>query len=167
MNESPAFYDPARFAFTEALERHWREILAEYHRIRGQLEDWVERELYNAGWQVFGVYNFPDGEPLADNVARCPLTARLIAEHFPRHGAGGFSVLAPGTEIHPHQGYQGDFLRCHLGLEVPAGDCGLSVAGEARRWEAGRVLVFDDRHWHQAWNRTPAERVILLVDFVP
>jgi beta-hydroxylase len=67
----------------------------------------------------------------------------------------------------PHRGYQGEFLRCHLGLEVPAGDCALRVGGEVRRWAEGRSLVFDDRLEHDAWNLTPHERVVLLIDFVP
>jgi beta-hydroxylase len=149
------------------LRRRWREILAEYLAVRDLAVDWVERDLYGRGWKVFGLYDFPSGAPLGDNVARCPLTAQLIARHVPRHGAAGFSVLRPGTRIRAHRGYPGEFLRCHLGLRVPHGDCGLRVGGELRRWRAGAALVLDDRFEHEAWNRTPRERVVLLVDFVP
>ena len=131
------------------------------------MELWFERELYGEGWQVFGLFDFPHGRPIATNVAKCPVTAALVAEHVPRHGAAGFSVLAPRTRIRPHVGYQGDFLRCHLGLEIPDGDCGLRVGDTTRRWEEGRVLVFDDRHDHEAWNMSDASRAVLLIDFVP
>jgi len=161
------FHDPHSFAFTARLQESWRAVATEYERVAGHLIDWFERELYGDGWKVFGLYDFPQGRALAENVERCPLTAALVAEHVPRHGAAGFSVLRPGTRIQPHRGFPGEFLRCHLALKVPAGECGLKVAGETRRWREGEVLVFDDRVEHEAWNETPAERVVLLLDFVP
>ena len=161
------FHEAAACAFTAELERHWQTIRAEYDAVRGELIDWFERELYDQGWKVFGLYDFPHGRPIEANVRKCPVTAALIADHVPRHGAAGFSVLAPRTRIRAHVGYQGPFHRCHLGLEVPAGDCGLRVGDQTRRWDAGRVLVFDDRVEHEAWNMTGESRAILLVDFVP
>jgi beta-hydroxylase len=161
------FHDAERFAFVAALRRHWREIHGEFLGVQDRLVDWFERELYGEGWKVFGLYDFPHGKPIADHVARCPLTAGLVARHVPRHGAAGFSVLRPGTRIQPHAGYPGEFLRCHLGLRVPPGDCGLRVGGEARAWREGEALILDDRFEHEAWNLTAQERVLLLVDFVP
>jgi len=161
------FYDPAAFAFTAPLQQQWRAICAEYESVTGELVDWFERELYGDGWKVYGLYDFPHGRPLAHNVARCPVTSALVARHVPRHGAAGFSVLRPRTRIKPHRGYAGDFLRCHLALKVPGGDCGLTVAGETRRWREGEALVFDDRVEHEAWNDHDLERVVLLLDFVP
>jgi beta-hydroxylase len=161
------FYDPGSFTFTAPLESHWSCIYQEYQNIEEHLVDWVERELYGEGWRVYPLFQFPGGEPIAEHVSRCPLTAALVREHFPRHGAAGFSVLRPQTRIQPHQGFQGNSLRCHLGLRVPAGDCALTVNDMTRQWQNGKVLVFDDRFWHEAWNLTPEDRVILLVDFVP
>lgn len=161
------FHAPSACEFASVLERNWRSIRDDYHAVRHELIDWVERELYDEGWKVFGLFDFPHGRPIEANVAKCPTTAALIAEHIPRHGAAGFSVLAPRTRIRSHVGYQGQFLRCHLGLEVPPGDCALRVGEETRRWEAGRVLVFDDRVDHEAWNLTDEARAVLLVDFVP
>ncbi len=167
MAESPAFYPPDEFAFTEALRRHWRTIRAEYLAVRAEAVDWAERKLYDEGWKVLALYQFPHGEVIPENATRCPETARLVAEHFPTHGAAGFSILLPGTEIRPHQGYQGPFLRCHLGLVVPDGDCAIEVDCQTRRWSEGELLVLDDRLLHRAWNRTNSERAVLLVDFVP
>jgi len=161
------FYDPAGFAFTAPLREHWRGIYAEYQRVSGELIDWFERELYGEGWKVYGLYDFPHGRPLAQNAGRCPLTAGLVERHVPRHGAAGFSVLRPRTRIQPHRGYAGEYLRCHLGLKVPGGECGLTVGGETRRWREGEVLVFDDRVEHAAWNDHEEERVVLLLDFIP
>lgn len=162
-----AFHSPDRFPFTLALEQHWRDIHREFLGIRADLVDWVERDLYGEGWKVFGLFDFPHGQPLEAGVAKCPFTAHLIQAQIPNHGAAGFSVLQPHTRIRPHQGYQGSFLRCHLGLDVPPGDCALRLEQETRQWQTGKTLVFDDRGWHEAWNLTDQERVVLLIDFIP
>ena len=133
------FYDPSYFNFTQALE---------------------------ANWQVFGLFDFPHAKAIASHVQQCPVTASLIEQHIPTHGAAGFSLLQPKTQIKPHQGYQGDFLRCHLGLKIPQGDCALKVNNEIRNWKQGKVIIFDDRVIHNAWNLTQEKRVILLIDFV-
>ncbi|MBI2467934.1 MAG: aspartyl/asparaginyl beta-hydroxylase domain-containing protein [Candidatus Rokubacteria bacterium] len=161
------FHAPSRFPFAAVLEQHWRGIYDEYLGITGQLVDWVEKELYDEGWKVFALFDFPHGRPVPANVAKCPQTASLVERHVARHGAAGFSLLTPKTRIRAHEGYQGEFLRCHLGLKIPAGDCGLRVRGDVRRWEPGKVLIFDDRVTHESWNLTDEERVVLLIDFVP
>ena len=161
------FHAPDEFPFVPVLEDAWQIVLEEYRAVRPRMEDWVERKLYDEGWKVIGLYDFPHGAPIPEHIALCPRTAALVHEHVPTHGVVGFSVLAPGTRIVPHEGYQGDFLRCHLALEVPEGDCGLEVEGDVRRWTAGRALVFDDRVTHRAWNLTDEERAVLIVDFVP
>lgn len=161
------FPDPARFPFIAELERHWREIHAEFLAVQEELIDYVEPDLYDQGWQVFGLWNLPHREPLKDGVPRCPRTAALMERLVPSHGAVAFSVLKPGTTIWPHTGVQGPYLRCHLALEVPAGACGISVGGEDRSWTEGRALVLDDRLEHAAWNLTQERRVVLLFDFIP
>lgn len=161
------FYPSTQFPFARQLEMNWERIHAEFVAIQGELSSYVERDLYDEGWQVFGLWNLPHREPLRGVLERCPFTSSLIEEHVPRHGAAGFSVLEPGTYIKPHRGVQGDFLRCHLGLETPAGDCALSVDGVPRSWTAGETLIFDDRQEHSAWNYTTLRRVVLLLDFVP
>jgi aspartyl/asparaginyl beta-hydroxylase (cupin superfamily) len=168
MTAPPAtrFYALDQFPFAAELERHWQRIHQEYLGVQTELVNWVERDLYGEGWQVYGLYDFPHGHAIAANTARCPFTAELIARHIPRHGAGGFSRLRPGTRIQAHQGYQGPFLRCHLGLDVPEGDCTLQVDDETRRWANGAALIFDDRLSHAAWNLTDRARVVLLVDFI-
>ena len=161
------YYPVDQFSFSNALRENWRQIRAEFDAIQSQLMDWFERELYGEGWQVYGLFDFPHGAPIQQNVGACPLTSALIQSHIPKHGAAGFSVLRPNTRIQPHVGYAGDFLRCHLGLYVPPGDCALRVAGEVHKWQEGELLIFDDRLLHDAWNLTDQDRVVLLIDFVP
>jgi beta-hydroxylase len=162
------FYDPGLFAFTPILEQNWQRIYDEYLGVQKQLFDWTEKELYGDGtWKVLLLYTMPDGKPIDEVVRKCPFTASLVKEHIPRHGVVTFSVLHSQTRLQPHHGYPGwEFLRAHLALKVPAGDCALKVGGEVRRWQTGRVLVFDDQAMHEAWNLTDEPRVVLLVDFL-
>jgi ornithine lipid ester-linked acyl 2-hydroxylase len=162
-----AFYEPARFPTIIAIAERWREILRDYRAIQSELVDYVEPHLFTAGWKVFGLWNLPHREALHGTLEKCPVTTSLIHEQVPGHGAAGFSVLTPGTRIIPHRGWQGHYLRCHIGLDVPAGDCALRVAGETRRWRQGEPLIFDDRLEHEAWNETASARVVLLFDFDP
>jgi aspartyl/asparaginyl beta-hydroxylase (cupin superfamily) len=66
--------------------------------------------------------------------------------------------------IEPHTGPTNMRLRCHLGINIPAGDCGLKVGGETRHWQEGRCLVFDDALRHESWNDTDQPRIVLIVD---
>jgi hypothetical protein len=73
-----------------------------------------------------------------------------------------FAAMAPGCHLRAHCGAFNHLLRLHLGLVIPKGDCALVVNGEKRRWQLGRWLCFDDTFQHEAWNRTPASRHVLL-----
>ncbi|MCA9186046.1 MAG: aspartyl/asparaginyl beta-hydroxylase domain-containing protein [Pirellulaceae bacterium] len=160
------FYDSQSFSFVPRLRQTWRAVLGEFEGVQHLLEEWCETELFDRSWKVFRLFEFPHGERIDQACEACPHTAALIESCFPEHGAGGFSVLEPWTTIHPHVGYAGRFLRCHLGLKVPAGDCAIRVGDDVRNWSNGDVMIFDDRVEHAAWNRTDERRVILLVDFV-
>jgi len=162
-----AFPDPTGFPFLAALESNWQRIHAEFLAVQHELANYVEAHLYDRGWQVVGLWNLPHREVLPASPLRCPQTAALMQQHVPSHGAVAFSVLEPWTHIRPHFGHPGPYLRAHLGLEVPAGDCGIRVGDQTRCWAAGRALVLDDRLEHEAWNRSPARRVVLLFDFIP
>ncbi|RKP46822.1 aspartyl/asparaginyl beta-hydroxylase domain-containing protein [Trinickia fusca] len=156
------FFAPSTFAFTERLTAHWPTVLAECAALpSSEFAAWPETRLYNQGWDVYGLYVME--KPLLGNCLFCPHTAALVKE-IPGLRTAGFSRLAPGTEIRPHVGYSHDVLRLHLTLRSH-GDCGLRVGGEVRRWTPGHCLIFDDTVEHEAWNRSTAERIVLLVDF--
>lgn len=108
------------------------------------------------------------GEPVVENVARCPATmAALGTVPAPRIAGRGpdamFSLLKPRTHIAPHNGMLNTRLICHLPLIVPDG-CRLRVGAETRVWEQDRLLLFDDSIEHEAWNGSDRNRVILLFD---
>jgi aspartyl/asparaginyl beta-hydroxylase (cupin superfamily) len=73
------------------------------------------------------------------------------------------SVLRPGTHIQPHHGMLNTRLIVHVPL-VTAPECRLRVGPEVRDWVEGRPLIFDDSFEHEAWNRGPETRAVLLFE---
>ena len=72
--------------------------------------------------------------------------------------------MSPQASIAPHYGACNLKLRCHFPLFVPE-EAYLSVAGDARPWEEGKMVVFDDAYEHEAANLSlDKERVIILID---
>src|SRR6185312_8324159 len=116
-------------------------------------------------WEV--VFLYERGRRHDDVCAACPVTVRGI-DTFPamRTAAGLIYVsrMRGDTHIAAHRGPTNLRLRCHLGLQVPAGDCAIRVGTETRQWETGRCLVFDDFFEHEAWNHTEEDRLVLIVD---
>ena len=157
------FLSPRDFPFTTVLESRWNNIRREFEQLSpDQLIPWPETDLYNAGWEVFGLWAM--GRKLIENCQSCPLTAEIV-EGVPGMTTAGFSLLAPGARIRPHVGYTNSVLRCHLGIVVPE-NCGIQVGNEIRHWQEGRCLVFDDTITHSAWNESAESRIVLLVDFL-
>lgn len=125
-----------------------------------------EGMLDNPDWSAF--YLWKDGEPVAENAARCPRTMAALGHvPFPRMRGRSpialFSQLRPGARIPPHHGFINTRLICHLPLLVPE-DCGFRVGNDTRSWQEGKAWVFDDTIEHEAWNRSGRTRVILLFE---
>jgi ornithine lipid ester-linked acyl 2-hydroxylase len=142
------FYEAPTFPFTADLETHWETIRDELSHLR-------------QGWDIFGLYAF--GVKVSHNCHLCPETTKLV-ERIPNLMTAGFSALASGTHIAPHNGHPDGVLRCHLGLIVPQ-DCGIRVGEEIQVWQEGKCLVFNDTVEHEAWNKGDRTRVVLLLDF--
>jgi len=118
-------------------------------------------------WSAYHFYRH--GERIDAHCRRCPVTAAALdalpLHRVPDHGPEAmFSVLRPGAHITPHTGVINGRLTVHLPLLVPP-DCGaLAVAREARPWQEGQCLVFDDSFVHEAWNKSEHTRVVLIFD---
>lgn len=121
----------------------------------------------SSNWTSFHFYRH--GERIEENCARCPGTAALLdsidLQRVPGYGPEAmFSVLRPHSRIPPHYGAVNGRLVVHLPLIVPP-DCGaLSAVGEARGWQEGRLMMFDDSFEHEAWNHSDQTRVVLIFD---
>lgn len=117
-------------------------------------------------WDAYFFYRH--GQRYADEHAACPQTSAVleslplvrIAEHAPEIC---FSVLGAGSHILPHYGTSNIRSVVHLPLIVPD-DCALKVLDIEIPGKAGTCFAFDDTYLHEAWNRSSAPRVILLMD---
>ena len=101
----------------------------------------------------------------------------VVADHFPKTLAAlrqaplygldhnpfeiFFSVLKPGQHISPHYGLSNHSLTVHLPIVTPPA-CELVVDGEARAWQPGQLMAFDDTFLHEAINRSDEDRVVLI-----
>lgn len=115
-----------------------------------------------------------DGIWIPIGIVRYGAVNRLIADFFPRTLAllrsitglesAMYSILAPGTVIHPHCGYSADIYRLHLGL-TPYQDAVLRVGDQLLTWDEGSVFIFDDMEMHEVWHRGENLRISFIVDF--
>lgn len=119
-------------------------------------------------WNAFFFYRH--GQRYEENCRRCPHTTAVleslplvrIRDHAPEIC---FSVLTAGSHILPHRGVTNTRVVVHLPLVVPGSNqCALVAGGEPHYWQAGRAMAFDDTFEHEAWNRSDATRVIVLMD---
>jgi len=164
---SAPFHDTTRLPGAAALEQNYPVIREEIEALAATEFHAESEGLKERGtWDVFLFYE--RGRKNEENCARCPVITRLIESHNTVRTQAGLlyvSKLSPGTYIKAHRGPTNVRLRCHLGIRIPDGDCGLKVGGETRRWQEGRCIVFDDSLEHEAWNQTAEPRVVLIIDF--
>lgn len=164
--DSRPFHDPADFPLVRYLEENFSAIRAEIRafdpsRFRPEAES-IERA---GDWDVLFFYD--RGRRIKENCTACPVLIEGISGQSSMTTIAGLiyaSRLRGGTHIEPHRGPTNFRLRCHLGIEVPDGDCAIRVGGETRSWQEGRCLVLDDHFQHEAWNHTDRDRIVLVID---
>jgi aspartate beta-hydroxylase len=161
-----AWHDPHDFPIVGYLEANHRAIAAEISALAAtRFHRESERIERTGDWDVAFLYE--RGRRREEVCSACPVTAYGI-ETYPaiRTIAGLIYVsrMRPGTHISPHRGPTNLRVRCHLGVNVPDGDCGIRVGEQTRPWQGGRCLVFDDSLEHEAWNHTDDDRIVLIVD---
>ncbi len=168
------FFDPAKFPWAAELEKNWMVMRRELDRILIHREtlptfqDISKDQITisnDQNWKVFFLYGY--GYKSEQNCQLCPESTRLV-EQVPGMLTAFFSILGPGKHIPSHRGPYKGVLRYHLGLKVPEPreKCRIRVNQEIRHWEEGRSLIFDDSFYHEVWNDTPGERVVLFLDVI-
>jgi aspartyl/asparaginyl beta-hydroxylase (cupin superfamily) len=96
--------------------------------------------------------------------ARCPRTTALL-DGIPGLFEAFFSILEAGKSIPAHVGPYRGYLRYHLGLVVPEEDPpSIRVKDEVYTWKEGESVLFDDSWNHEVINKSPGDRVVLIVD---
>ncbi|WAS95651.1 aspartyl/asparaginyl beta-hydroxylase domain-containing protein [Nannocystis punicea] len=171
------WYEAEEFAWVPALEQRASQIHRAFRSVRAGgagVEHYLPRDQGptrttaaglappEEGWRAY--FFVRDGSVRAEACRRCPEVAAALDATPLGLGDAMFSILAGRSEIPPHCGLNNLCLTCHLALEVPDA-CGLEAEDEARAWQAGRCLIFDDTFRHRAWNASDHERVVLLFDF--
>lgn len=143
-----------------------QEALGLLEAAEGGFKPWHEPQIYEGGWEVYGL--FWNGREV-ERRTRAPLSKEILGAWQPVVFNAGFSAMLPGVQIKPHVGYTADVLRLHLALVVPeceSDKIGIRVGNQIRGWEAGKCHLFDDTQEHEAWNKSTATRVVLLVDLL-
>jgi aspartyl/asparaginyl beta-hydroxylase (cupin superfamily) len=180
LTQTQFFDDRSLFPWLDALEKTTDDIRAELVEAMKQKDGFVpyiESDVKrpprdyqgladSLDWSAF--YLWKNGEPVEDNIRRCPKTMQALAnvplDRIPRRTPSIlFSVLRANSRIPPHNGFLNTRLICHLPLIVPPG-CGFRVGNDVREWKEGKAWVFDDTIEHEAWNDSDQTRVILLFD---
>lgn len=163
---SRPWFDAADFPLARYLETHFEEIRAEIGALDATSFHSESEPIRRSGeWEVAFLYE--RGRRRDEVCEACPVTTRGIERHGALRTPAGLAYVSrmrPGTHIAAHRGPTNLRVRCHLGIEVPDGDCAIRVGEETRRWTAGRCLVFDDHFEHEAWNHTAEDRIVLIVD---
>ncbi|HEV3127653.1 MAG TPA: aspartyl/asparaginyl beta-hydroxylase domain-containing protein [Solirubrobacteraceae bacterium] len=164
--DSQPWFDPDDFPLARYLEANYAAIRAEvlalepaeFHRESERIErsgDWDVAFLYERGRRR---------DELCD---ACPVTTQGIEAFSAMRTLTGLAYVSrmrAATHIQAHRGPTNLRVRCHLGIQVPDGDCAIRVGPQTRRWQDGRCLVFDDYFEHEAWNHTEQDRIVLIVD---
>jgi aspartate beta-hydroxylase len=148
------------------LEERFEEVAREFI-VFGSGNFHTESELFKwqGDWKV--AFLFESGRKVAENCDRLPITTSILERHDCVRRSGGLiyiSRLAAGSRVAPHKGPTNLRLRCHLGVNIPDGECGLRVGETITRWTQGKCIVFDDHFEHEVWNESTSDRVILLID---
>ena len=117
-------------------------------------------------WRMLVVKAY--GVSFRENMARCPVLARLLARD-PAVTSATFSFLAPHKHIPMHCGPMRGVVRYYLGLSVPLAPDGLPgttlvLDGVEHRIGDGEALLWDDTYPHAVRNNTDQLRVALLLD---
>jgi aspartate beta-hydroxylase len=163
---SQPWHDPKGFPIVPALEDAYEQIKEEVMRLQDEDFHQESETIGRVGaWDVFFFYE--RGNKNIGNCARCPTITAIVEQHETLRTQAGLiylSRLRSGTHIAPHRGPTNLRVRCHLGIQVPEGDCRLRVGNEVGAWTQGRCIVFDDYYEHEAWNRTAEDRIVLIVD---
>lgn len=153
------------------LEHPWTDLLRQAHAdIRRELlavAPAFTRAKYDSSanplpWTTY--YFYLQGRSVAQHLATCPKTARVLAR-IPHNGLHVcFSAIPPGGSLHPHTGPTNASLTAHLGLADCEGAT-LHVGGRSLEYGEGDVLVFDDSFVHWVEHAGSRVRYTLMVTF--
>lgn len=98
--------------------------------------------------------------------SKFPTAWELISKYGNDCPIANYSVLAPHSVIEPHidpENTNREYVRVHIPLSIPAGDCWFEAGGERIDWSD--IWAFDNQYEHSANNNTSEWRLVFLIDF--
>ena len=76
-----------------------------------------------------------------------------------------FAKQGANSGLLAHSDKNNFIMTCHLGLDVPEGDCHIQVGNEKYYWKNGKCCVFDTSIFHRTRNDSDRVRYVLLIRF--
>jgi len=208
------FHSLERHPWAVQLEARYAEILAElraYHESHaraaapsatssptlGTLDaagDWLPPrdsagDAYGPEWKTLGLQDRSVWDE--DRVSEFPATVRILRELDVPSCEVFFAKQAPRSGIKPHSDKNNFIITCHLALDVPEGECWITVGDQKyfwkvcrhtgavpstvcayfasspihRRLQNGKSVVFDTSIMHSTENTSDRVRYVLLIRF--
>jgi len=165
------FYNTNKFAWVKTIESSASEIKEEIIRYVDEdskrMIPYFNKDLVSktSVWKTsafrFWNWNFKK------NQKSCPKTMQVL-EQIPNLISASVSILEPNSEIHPHRGDTNAIMRGHLPILVPEEktSLGFKVGDDQVVWEEGKLLLFNDAAYHNAWNLSSSQRIVLIIDVI-
>ena len=160
----------SEFPELRVLEDNWQVIrdeamkLSEMQRIKAaeNHDDLGFNSFFKYGWKRFYLKWYGDSHPSAAEL--CPQTVAIV-KSIPSIKAAMFAELPPGGQLNRHRDPYAGSVRFHMGLITPNDDaCYIDVDGQRHSWRDGQAVMFDETYLHEAYNKTPHNRIILFCD---
>mmetsp|Transcript_7980 Transcript_7980/g.21038 ORF Transcript_7980/g.21038 Transcript_7980/m.21038 type:complete len:259 (+) Transcript_7980:233-1009(+) len=170
------WHEPAtRQKWAKKLEKEWtvvRDELAAALADDGKLEAegnnvWAGAKnatsaaAYGQGWKTLGLCDRTVWDDT--NAALFPRTCELLHRAKVPLLEAFFAKMPPKSVIGPHSDMCNFALTAHLGVDVPEGECSLTVGDGTREWRNGETMLFDTSILHEAENRADRTRYILMM----
>lgn len=168
----PSVFDASDFPWTKSLRDNWeiiRDEFLEYKEGDNVIPDYSDISLSlsrgTPGWKTVFLRMFDQN---TETSKRFPKTMALLnsVPSSNRVVSGYFSILEPGSIIHPHVGVYKGVIRYHLGLIIPKRWQQVFIVVDKKKlhWKEGEHVMFDDMYTHYVVNSTSERRVVLFLD---
>ena len=168
---NPPVFERDVFDWVPGLEGPWETIRDEAQAVLERPEDVPPlrevspdhgRIATDEKWKVFFLIGY--GYEIEANTGTLSGNQRTGQEHS-RADLGLLSIHTPGTYLPRHYGPTNGMITCHLGLNVPKDrrKCRIAIDAKDYHWDEGKFLIFDDTYYHEVWNETDENRVVLLI----
>lgn len=170
------WHEPAtQHKWAKKLEQEWtvvRDELAAALADEGALEahgnnvwagakNQTSASAYGADWKTLALCDRTVWDET--NAALFPRTCELLHRAKVPLLEAFFAKMPPRSVIGPHSDMCNFALTAHLGVDVPEGECSLTVGDGTREWKNGVAMLFDTSILHEAENRADRTRYILMM----